>query len=156
MELKRIRKFRQIIRHFDRELHFQHIKSCCNGISFAQCHTLLEIENNLGISVSELAKNLSLDKSTTSRTVDGLVNIGLVDRQIPKDNRRMATLSLTAQGLKTCENINFFNDKYVAAAIEGFTNDELNVFLGLFEKLSLNMAKVRKKVTDCNDKDCCL
>ncbi len=48
-----------------------------NGISLAQCHTLLEIEKSHEISISELANTLSLDKSTVSRTVDGLVNINM-------------------------------------------------------------------------------
>ena len=77
MENKYINQFREIIRIFDREVSFQNSASCCNGISVAQCHTLLEIENNNEISISELAGNLSLDKSTVSRTVEGLVNINL-------------------------------------------------------------------------------
>ena len=157
MDIEFIRKLRKTLRTFDREVHFQDIKSCCNGVSFAQCHTLLEIENNQEISVTELANNLSLDKSTTSRTVDGLVNIGLVDRQIPKENRRMATLSLTQQGKKTCDDINFFNDKYISGALEEFSEEEMNIFLSLFDKLTANMAKMREKVTECkSDDDCCL
>jgi DNA-binding MarR family transcriptional regulator len=156
MDLELIRHLRQVLRHFDREIHFQDIQSCCNGVSFAQCHTLLEIEKNVNISISELAKNMSLDKSTTSRTVDGLVNIGLVDRIIPKDNRRMATLSLTEQGKITCDNINFFNDNYIKGAIENFTDIEIKQFLFLFEKLTENLAKIREKINDYAKGDCSL
>jgi len=155
MDIKSIRKLRQILRKFDREVHFQDIQSCCKGVSFAQCHTLLEIENNNEISVSELAKNLSLDKSTTSRTVDGLVNIGLVNRQIPKDNRRMATISLTEQGKQTCNNINFFNDKYISGALEDFSEIELQQFLILFEKLATNLEKMREIVNEFKDESNC-
>jgi DNA-binding MarR family transcriptional regulator len=157
MDIDSIRYIRQILRKFDREVHFQDIQSCCNGVSFAQCHTLLEIENNKEISVSELAKNLSLDKSTTSRTVDGLVNIGLIDRRIPKENRRTSTLSLTEQGKKTCDNINFFNDRYISGALENFNEEELKQFLSLFEKFTSNMEKMREKVDNCKDIDgCCI
>ncbi|MCK4750392.1 MAG: MarR family transcriptional regulator, partial [Bacteroidales bacterium] len=90
MKKEYIQHFREILRIFDREVFLQNNASCCNGISLAQCHTLLEIEKNSEISVSDLAMNLSLDKSTVSRTVDGLVNIGMVDRVIPKENRRKA------------------------------------------------------------------
>jgi DNA-binding MarR family transcriptional regulator len=70
-----IEQFRQILRDFGREINLQNSASCCRGISVAQCHTLLEIEKHREISVTDLARNLSLDKSTVSRTVDGLVNI---------------------------------------------------------------------------------
>ncbi len=153
MDNKFIRTLRQTLRKFDREMHFQDIQSCCNGVSFAQCHTLLEIENNNEISVTELAKNLSLDKSTTSRTIDGLVNIGLVDRTIPKDNRRMATISLTEQGQKTCDNINFFNDNYMKGALENFSELERKQFLDLFQRLADNMANMREKVNNCKESE---
>jgi DNA-binding MarR family transcriptional regulator len=155
MELNIIRKFRQTLRKFDREVHFQDMQSCCNGVSFAQCHTLLEIENKKEISISELAKNLSLDKSTTSRTVDGLFNIGLINRVIPKDNRRMAILSLTEQGEKTCDSINFFNDKYISGALADFSEDELNQFIKLFGKLADNLEKMRGKVDELKESGDC-
>jgi DNA-binding MarR family transcriptional regulator len=156
MDISYIRKLRQILRAFDRELYFQNTQACCNGVSFAQCHTLLELEGNKDITVSELAKNLSLDKSTTSRTVEGLVNIGLVNRCIPKNNRRMATLSLTEQGTKACDNINQLNDSYVSEALEGFTDEEKIQFLRLFEKLTNNMAKVHSVFDkEGNNRECC-
>ena len=144
MDQKYINHFRQIIRIFDRELSFQNNASCCNGISVAQCHTLLEIEKNSEISVSELANNLSLDKSTVSRTVEGLVNISLVDRVIPKENRRMALINLTDNGKQVCSTINFSNDGYIKAVLKDFTQEEQEEFLRLFEKLTKNMSEERK------------
>ena len=44
--LQYINQFRESIRIFDREVSFQNSASCCNGISVAQGHTLLEIEKN--------------------------------------------------------------------------------------------------------------
>ncbi len=144
MDQNYIHHFRHIIRIFDRELFFQNNASCCNGISVAQCHTLLEIEKNSEISVSELANNLSLDKSTVSRTVEGLVNINLVDRVIPKENRRMAQINLTDSGKQVCSTINYSNDAYIKAVLKDFTREEREEFLRLFEKLTRNMSEVRK------------
>lgn len=143
MDKKYIDRFREIIRVFDREIFFQNNASCCNGISVAQCHTLLEIEKNNEISVSELAGNLSLDKSTVSRTVEGLVNISLVDRVTPKENRRLALLNLTENGKQVCSTINYTNDLYVKRVLKDFSNEEREEFLRLFEKVTCNMAAVR-------------
>jgi DNA-binding MarR family transcriptional regulator len=104
----------------------------------------LEVEKKPEISISELAKNMSLDKSTVSRTVEGLVNISLVDRIIPKDNRRKALLNLTENGQTVCETINYTNDSYVEKILDNFTETERKEFLRLFNKLTCNMATVRE------------
>lgn len=140
-----IQKFREILRVFDQELFFQNNASCCNGISLAQCHTLLEIEKQSEISVSDLAKNLSLDKSTVSRTVDGLVNINLVNRVTPKENRRLALINLTGSGKHVCSSINYTNDSYIREVLSDFTEEEKKEFLSLFGKLTSNMAELRDK-----------
>lgn len=95
MNQKYIQQFRECFRILEREIFFQNTASCCNGVSLSQCHALLEIENNDKISVTELAQNMQLDKSTVSRTVDGLVKMDMVDRVIPDENRRKAILNLT-------------------------------------------------------------
>lgn len=106
-----IRKFRGDLRRFER-LVVSQLKdsSCCSGVTLAQCHTLLEIEAREKPSLGELAQALGLDKSTLSRTVDGVVNIGLVERVFHPKDRRSVQLSLTSQGQSTCNRINRDND----------------------------------------------
>ena len=146
MDKKFIQHFREVIRIFDRELFLQNNASCCNGISVAQCHTLLEIEKNSEISISELANNLTLDKSTVSRTVDGLVNIQMVERVIPQDNRRKAILNLTENGQQICTTINYTHDSYIKKVLNDYTPGEREEFLRLFKKLTNNMADIRQGV----------
>ena len=45
-------------------------ESCCRGVTLAQCHTILEIEELGQATTVELSKRLGLDKSTLSRTID--------------------------------------------------------------------------------------
>ena len=113
-------------------------------MSLSQCHTLLEIENNSKISVSELAQNMQLDKSTVSRTVDGLVKKDMVDRVIPVENRRMALLNLTDEGKKVCKTINYSNDSYIENILQDFSDREREEFLKLLGKLTHNMLTLRK------------
>jgi len=140
-----IKQFRETLRVFDREMFLQNNASCCNGISLAQCHTLLEVEKNSEISISDLAKKLSLDKSTVSRTVDGLVNINLVNRAIPKENRRLALIRLTGSGKDLCSSINYSNDSYISEVFSNFTDEEKECFLRLFGKLTGNMYAYREQ-----------
>jgi len=149
MEKDYIRQLRDTIRVFKREILFQNTASCCNGISLAQCHTLLEIEKKNEISVSELAENLSLDKSTVSRTIEGLVNIDMVDRIIPKENRRLALLTLTKNGEKVCNRINDNNDSFFEEVLKCFTQQEMNDLLRLFTKLTSGMVDSRAEIKQC-------
>lgn len=142
-----IRKFRKILRRFEREIFVQSNESCCNGVTLAQCHTLLEIECKNKESITELAKSLSLDKSTISRTIDGLVNIGLVNRTIPAENRRMATLELTDAGKSICNTINCNNDKYIYETLSILTDSEKEEFTRLFEKITNQMIQLRSSGT---------
>lgn len=139
-----IKAFRESIRVFEREIFLQNTESCCEGVSLAQCHTLVEIQKKDKISVTDLAENMQLDKSTVSRTVDKLVKMDLVDRSIPEENRRMAFLKLTGEGQEVCKSINFSSDAYIAQVLDNFSENERADFLKLFRKLTHNMLGIKK------------
>ncbi|MDR9755336.1 MAG: MarR family winged helix-turn-helix transcriptional regulator [Thermoanaerobacterales bacterium] len=71
--------------------------SCC-GITYSQCHALVEIGSNQSLSINELAELLGLDKSTLSRTVNTMVEQGLVTREPDPDDRRYVKIKLTPTG----------------------------------------------------------
>lgn len=143
--MQSVKNFRELLRRFERELFMQNTDSCCNGITLAQCHTLLEIESKGKGSLTELANILGLDKSTVSRTVDGLVNVGLVDRTIPAENRRMATLQLTSTGKNMCNSINSTNDKYFEDILSILTDTEKSEFPRSLEKVINRMVELRNR-----------
>jgi DNA-binding MarR family transcriptional regulator len=143
-------KFREILRRFEREIFVQSNEACCNGVTLAQCHTLLEIGSKNKESVTELAKNLGLDKSTVSRTIDGLVNIGLVDRSIPEENRRMTTLKLTEAGENVCHSINCKNDQYFSDILLILSDKEKEELINIFEKITTRMIQLRSSCSFSN------
>jgi DNA-binding MarR family transcriptional regulator len=146
-----IKSFRGLLRRFERELFMQNNESCCNGVTLAQCHTLLEIENKGKDSLTELSRTLGLDKSTISRTVDGLVNIGLVDRSIPAENRRMATLMLTDAGKNICQTINETNEKYFKETLSVLNQKEIAELIRLLDKIINRMIELRSQQgSSCN------
>jgi DNA-binding MarR family transcriptional regulator len=102
-----VRAFRADLRVLEREvvLSLSSDTGCC-GVSVAQCHLLLETEARGVTNVTELAAAVVLDKSTLSRTVDGLCRSGLLRRQVDPANRRQQIISLTARGRATAAKIN--------------------------------------------------
>ena len=71
--------------------------ACCN-ITMTQCHALVEIGRVGSISLIELSEALGLENSTISRTVNHLVNAGMVNREADTTNRRYIIISLTEDG----------------------------------------------------------
>lgn len=78
--------------------------SCC-GVTIAQCHAIVEIGRTKRIALVDLADLLGLDKSTMSRTINNLVEAGLVIRDLDAENRRYVVIQLTDGGNKVFENI---------------------------------------------------
>ena len=148
---KSVKQFRELLRRFERELFMQKNDCCCNGITLAQCHTLLEIDSKEKESLTELSKTLGLDKSTVCRTVDGLVNIGLLDRTIPTENRRMSTIQLTESGKTVCNSINIENDLYFGDLLTILSDSERTEFVKTLDKVVLRMKELRSK----EEKSCC-
>ncbi|MGA2975275.1 MAG: MarR family transcriptional regulator [Spirochaetia bacterium] len=102
-----IREFRKNLRVLEREvgLSMASETGCC-GVTLAQCHLLLEIEQRGHTSVTELASVLELDKSTLSRTVDAMCRTGLLNRETNPSSRRQQVISLTETGKQKADTIN--------------------------------------------------
>jgi DNA-binding MarR family transcriptional regulator len=100
------KQLRESIRHLERMLGVlnDNEMSCC-GVTLAQCHTIVEIGRAKSISLIDLSNLLNLDASTTSRTVNNLVNSGYVKRELDPDDRRYVTISLTDTGMNIFNNI---------------------------------------------------
>ncbi len=68
-----IRTFRTESRRLERIIgNYLQRDTCCHGVSVAQCHTLLAVEQLGKPSLGALVALLELDKSTVSRTVENL------------------------------------------------------------------------------------
>lgn len=114
MDLEMIRDFREKLRQLERQVGWQ-LKDdteCC-GVTLAQCHIIVEIGNAGETSVIDLATILGLDTSTLSRHVNGMVNVGLVNRILNPRDRRYVSITLTEQGQKVYQSIeDICNSKY--------------------------------------------
>jgi len=103
---KDVGRLRESIRLLARKLGFlDKAEASCCGVTFSQCHALVEIGRAGSISVNELADLLGLDKSTMSRTVNNLVEQGLVTRELDPGDRRYVRIGLTEGGRKVFSRI---------------------------------------------------
>ncbi len=138
------RLFRQYLRHFERELDIQNNSNCCCGVTVTQCHTLMELYDQGDVQLNILSEKLNLDKSTVSRTVETLVNQGLVEREIPKKNRRTTNIRLTNNGLDVCETIHKGNDVYYREALGAIPKKMIPDFIAGFEIFVTKMRELNE------------
>lgn len=132
MGTKEIRAFRDRARRFRRALGGHLEGNCCGlDVTLAQCDIILEI-GGARTTIVELARLLHLDTSTLSRTVDALVEGGLIARAPDPSDRRYNSLTLTEKGRRRYDELNAMGDENArrllarmepekrALAVEGF------------------------------------
>lgn len=107
MTLADIRDFRKAIRVLEREM-ARALKgqTACASVTTAQCHVLMELDAREPLTIHAIAEALGLDKSTLSRTLDGMVSAGLVDRAENAGDRRALDITLTEKGRRISRQIN--------------------------------------------------
>jgi DNA-binding MarR family transcriptional regulator len=151
-----VREFRDRLRRLERIVG-AHSKVCCPGVSLAQCHLLLEIGRLKTATTTGLARSLVLDPSTVSRTVDGLVKLGLVQRNEDRKDRRSIPLRLAAKGRGRVSAINSDADSFFKAALKCIPSKQRSQTLSCFETLvnALGTAEqMRKHSSSCGDCNC--
>ncbi len=149
-ELNKIREFRKSLRQFERTLTYEVNCTECHDVTLSQCHILLEIEEKEKTNTGELAIALELNKSTVSRTVDGLVKNGMVERTVDPEDRRYTHLSLSAEGKEKCQEINARNDAYFNQVFKRISEEKHE---GVFELFNLFIEAMKSKTDggNCHD-----
>lgn len=99
MDREDLLELRTIVQRFIRlfGLLEQNKTPCGFELSLSQVFALQELEGK-SLTISELAEQLWLERSTVSRLVDSLVKGGFVNRQLNEANRREVLVSLTDKG----------------------------------------------------------
>ena len=106
---------------------------CC--ITMPQCHVIVELGRHNALSVNDLAQLLNLDKSSVSKTVDKLVNNGLLNRVPSLEDRRYVVLTLSQEGHADYEDIEARMDTHfekILQAIPAEKHEQVIESLDLF------------------------
>jgi len=148
-----LRSFRAKLRILEREIGrcLEDQTDCC-GVSVAQCHVLLELDGLGSVNLKALADGLELDKSTLSRAVDSLVELGVVGRKEDPENRRQQIISLTTLGQKRVADIHRRCDAYYQAMLARVPTGDLSVVVRGIGLLADAMVSQRR---DSGERQCC-
>ena len=92
--------FAVVARHREDRLEAE-LKS--DGLNLSRHRALSVILAIEPCTMSELADYSAVDRTTLTRTVDQLVDGGLVERATPREDRRQVVLTLTHEGRRRCK-----------------------------------------------------
>jgi len=141
---------REIVRILVRDLGLlERNKSCCCGVTLAQCHAIVEIGRSKEINLNSLAELLNLEKSTMSRTINNLVNESLVLREVHTENRRYIKIKLTEKGEEIFREIEKTMEDYYTDVISLVPVDKREQVLESLQIL-VNIVNANKC---CNEKE---
>lgn len=111
MKAREIRTFRKLARRFHRQTGgLLPDRTCCGGVTLAQCHVLLQLKEMGEAPLQAVADALGLDKSTTSRTVNALVARRLVRRTTSRVDGRCCVLSVSHAGTRAITAVDAHGD----------------------------------------------
>src|ERR1700739_1547519 len=87
-------------------------------ISIPQFRTLVILSNRGPVNLATLAGLLDVQPSTTGRTVDRLVSVGLIDRRPHPNSRRELVAQLTAHGREVVRRVTAHRRDEIARIVE--------------------------------------
>lgn len=96
-----------------------------SGLTVATWRAMLIINRLQPCTMNDLARISTVERTTLTRTIDGLVEQGLVDRSTPAEDRRQVRLSLTPAGVEAYEAAMDILVVSNARALEGLDEDRL-------------------------------
>jgi DNA-binding MarR family transcriptional regulator len=149
----KIREFRHALRHLERFI-TANVKdnAVCCGVTATQCHVLLKVEEAGLISLSGLSEYLGLDKSSLSRTVDGLVRLSLLQRKESSEDRRYHSIGLTERGKRFVDRLNKECDAYYQPIYEALPTELRERILEDMEALFTIFSRTTKNTPE---RTCC-
>ena len=105
------------------------------GLTPAQFDAIATLGNTDGMSMQELAKRTLVTKGTLTGIVDRLEEKGLVKREVPPNNRRSFTVTLTEEGAQIFNRVFPEHMRYLDERFQRLSDEELRQISTALAKL---------------------
>ncbi|WP_248928544.1 MarR family winged helix-turn-helix transcriptional regulator [Paenibacillus hamazuiensis] len=115
------------------------------GINLQQMSIVNTLSFFPGLTLKSITERLSSSKSTVSVSIDGLVNLGLVERTVSVEDRREIKLMLTPKGEEISKKSreNAYSYRAMALALEKLTENDVENLLRLHKELLSYLQEVQ-------------
>lgn len=107
------------------------------GLTLQQMGILNTINSSPEITLKEISDKLQLSKSTVSVNIDGLINLGLIERKTNEEDRREIHCTTTREGqeLSRKSSQNALSYKAMMYALEKISEEDVQALLQTHKEL---------------------
>ena len=105
-------------------------------LSKSELFTLLQVERNGEIIMSQIADYINISMSTATGIVERLVKQGFIERNRNDSDRRIVTIRLTAEGKILAENIKSKIFGVAKLLLDSMTEEEQEILFRIFTKVT--------------------
>ena len=100
-----------------------------------EAHTVLEVFSRPGLTGAELARELSIDKSTASRTIAKLTERGYVNTELSPTDSRRVEVRVTGKGADWCKATLELESEVLAVATKGLLSRDIKAVTKLLNRV---------------------
>ncbi|MCC7572343.1 MAG: MarR family transcriptional regulator [Candidatus Methanofastidiosum sp.] len=104
-------------------------------------HFLMCIHENEGICQEDLSRELRLDKTTTTRTLQKLLTGGYISKEKNVEDKRMYRVYITLKGKELINNRKAIFSSLDKIMLGGLTNEEKDMLEKLLTRIAQNLIK---------------
>ena len=115
------------------------------AISSGQGRILFILWKNDNLTVTEISQKTSLAKNTVSIVVDGMVQKGILERNINPDNRRQTIISLTEYARNMKEKYEEVSQEMNTLFYQGFSDKERTEFESYLARILDTLIQTEQK-----------
>ena len=115
------------------------------AISSGQGRILFVLWKNDNLTISEISQKTSLAKNTVSIVVDGMVQKGILERNINPENRRQTIISLTEYAKNMREKYEEVSQEMNTLFYQGFSDKERNEFESYLARILDTLIRTEQK-----------
>ncbi|MFK7822072.1 MAG: GNAT family N-acetyltransferase [Planctomycetaceae bacterium] len=155
-----MQKIRQHSRQMVRELDVIRGAYMDTGFTLSQCHVLFELSQHGSLTLMEIADNLLIDKSNTSRTVKKLIELGVIRADKVQSDSRQKLFSLTKKGEKVLLDTTSLANNQVHKALEHLSVEQheivtegLRLYASALKLSRLQSAYTIRPIKKADDKE---
>ena len=100
---------------------------------------IMVIQRNMALSKAELATHLSFEPASLTRSLDRLVDRGIIERKTDEQDKRFVRLQLTSTGDKLVKQYKQQVRKVWRAAFSGLSDESIENFRSVLETIITNL-----------------
>ncbi len=103
-------------------------------ITYSQLMVLRVVNKEPGITAKEILMQMDTDKATLSGVLSRLERDNYIYRVKNDNDKRVQNIYISEGSERICEEVNIIEDACITSLIEGISEEEANLFLGILDR----------------------